>query len=159
MHSFHLELYPELKEYNFPYIVGVGEYLPLKSNTFDISITTASVDHYYNPVDVFHEIFRCLRPESRLYIMISKDADSIKSNLPTRICEYYRRNGPWALGKEMASRMCRMLCLKGGPKVNTHVHHFRSIEEVLRLLYMFNIVRSKEAKEHNQFYIECVKES
>lgn len=151
LHPFHLDLYPKMKESDFPYIIGIGENLPLKSNTFDICITTAAVDHWNSPVDVFHEIFRCLKPNKNLYIMVSKHIDLTKTkSVIACICEYYRRYGIFALGKEISQRMFR--------RRDAHVHHFRSIEELTELLHMFKITRTKEAKEGNQLYVECLKE-
>lgn len=151
LHPFHLDLYPKMREIDFPYIIGVGEYLPLKSNTFDIGITTASVDHWNSPVDVFHEIFRCLKPKTNLYIMVSKHIDLTKpKSVIACISEYYHRHGIFALSKEISERMLR--------RRDTHVHHFRSVEELTELLYMFKIVRTKEAIEGNQLYVECLKE-
>lgn len=151
LHPFHLDLYPRMKGIDFPYIVGVGEKLPLESNTFDICITTAAVDHCHSPVDVFHEILRCLKPKKNLYIMISRHINLTepKSSIAC-ISEYYRRYGISALSKEISARMLR--------GKDTHMHHFRSIEELTQLLYMFQIIRTREAKKGNQLYVECRKE-
>ena len=151
LHPFHLDLYPRMKEIGFPYIVGVGENLPLKSNTFDIGITTAAVDHWHSPVDVFQEILRCLKPKGSLYIMVSRHIDLTDTrSVIAGIGEYYRRYGIAALGKEVSARMLRR-------KKDTHMHHFRSVEELTRLLYMFQVIRTREAEEGNQLYVECRK--
>jgi len=158
LHPFYSNLYPKIKKIDFPYIIGVGEYLPLKSNKFDISITTASLDHYCNPGQVFREIFRCLKPKGKLFIMISKHRDLTKNNLGARIFEYYQINGFFDLTKETIKRIFGLFFLKRGLDSNDHIHYFRSLEELIELLYMFKIIRIKEAKEGNQFYIECLKE-
>jgi len=158
LHPFCLDLYPKIKEIDYSYIVGVGEYLPFKSGKFDISISTASIDHYYNPGQVFQEIFRCLKPQGKLFIMISEHRDLTKRNLVARIYEYYLRNGFFNLTKRMIKRIFLFLFLKGDLSSNGHLHHFRSPEELLGLLHMFKIIRIKEAKEGNQFYVECLKE-
>ena len=158
LHAFHLDMYPEMKEYDFPYLVGVGEYLPLKSNIFDLSITTAAIDHYYNPSDVFHEIFRCLKAGARLYIMISKHKDNTVVGMASRVSEYYRKSGFLSLSKQVAKRLFCSLRLNGSVDVNTHMHHFRTLEELLVLLYMFNVVRADESKQGDQLYVECLKD-
>lgn len=159
LHPFHLDLYSRMKEIDFPYILGVGECLPLKSNTFDICITTAAVDHWNNPIDVFHEIYRCLKPQKKLYIMISKHISPTETQSMVKlIYEHYRTDGFFALSKKLAKRIPQSLPLKRKGAANTHMHHFRSLEQLTRLLYMFKIIRAKEAKEGNQFYIECLRE-
>lgn len=155
---FYSELYPKIKEIDFPYIVGVGEYLPLKSNKFDVAITTASLDHCCNPNQVFKEIFRCLKPKGRLFIMISKHKNLTKKNLGARIFEYYQINGFFALIKEAIKRILSLFFLKKRLSSDSHIHHFRSLQDLTKLLYMFKIIRIKEAKEGNQFYLECLKE-
>ena len=87
----------------------------------------------------------------KVTIVFCKHIDFTKpKSLVACICEYYRRYGIFTLGKEISRRMFR--------RKDTHMRHFRSIEELTELLYMFKITRTKEAREGNQLYVECLKE-
>jgi SAM-dependent methyltransferase len=164
LHPYHLELYPKDRELDFPYIVGLGEHLPFKPNTFDICVTTAAIDHCSDPVSVFHEIYRCLKPNKSLYVMVRKHGAPLRAGptkkLPRRISDYYRGHGLLGTAKKMAARTLVLPRLIGQRTKDTHVHHFQSLKELTDLLYMFNVVKTKEAHPAGRtlFFVECRKE-
>ena len=163
LHPYHVELYPREKEIDFPYVLGVGEYLPFRSNVFDVCVSTAAVDHFMSPADVFHEIFRCLKVGGKLFLMATKEGASPatkrqKSLLP-RIADFCRGHGFAATVKNLSRRMPLLPSLVKPRKSDPHAHHFRSIGELTDLLSMFNVTRSTGAEvgQHSRFYIECEK--
>ena len=56
-------------QYRFPFLVGMAEYLPFKSNSFDSAICIATLDHVGDPSTTIAESFRVLRPGGVLGIM------------------------------------------------------------------------------------------
>jgi len=164
LHPYHMELYPSERELSFPYIVGVGEWLPFKPNTFDVCVTTAAVDHFSNPIDVFHEIFRCLKPGKSLYIMAMKlgalpNAETTKG-LMVRMSDYYHEHGFLATAKKLGGRMGLVPRLIKPRIRDAHTQHFSSPKELTDLLYMFKVTRTKEVSEVGRtlFFVECRKE-
>ncbi len=164
LHPYHVELYPREREVDFAYIVGVGEHLPFKPNTFDICVTTAAIDHCNSPVAVFHEVLRCLKPDKSLYIMVRKYGTLPKAErtggLLPRVATYHREHGLLGTAKKMAARIVSPSRWIRRRRKDTHIHHFSSLEEVTDLLYMFEVVRAKEAHEAGRtlFFVECRKE-
>lgn len=51
-------------------IAGVGEYLPLKDDTFDVAFNINSLDHSYSPERIIKEIYRVLKEQGYLILMV-----------------------------------------------------------------------------------------
>ena len=69
-HSFAQDIFPCLKE-PFPYIQGVGEYLPFKDESFDNVIIAATLDHVNSPLQVFVESYRVLKDKGQMLLSVS----------------------------------------------------------------------------------------
>lgn len=69
LHSFAQDIFPCLKE-PFPYIQGVGEYLPFKDESFDNVIITATLDHVNSPLQVFEESYRVLKDKGQMLLAV-----------------------------------------------------------------------------------------
>ena len=57
-----------VKERNFNFIIGLGEYLPFKSDFFDRVIYGTSLDHLFNPVQSLKEAYRILKKDGAVAI-------------------------------------------------------------------------------------------
>jgi SAM-dependent methyltransferase len=69
-HPFAKDIFPCLKE-PFPFIQGVGEYLPFKDESFDNVIITATLDHVNSPSQVFEESYRILKDKGQMLLSVS----------------------------------------------------------------------------------------
>jgi uncharacterized protein YbaR (Trm112 family)/ubiquinone/menaquinone biosynthesis C-methylase UbiE len=69
LHSFAQDIFPCLKE-PFPYIQGVGEYLPFKDESFDNVIIAATLDHVNSPLQVFVESYRVLKDKGQMLLSV-----------------------------------------------------------------------------------------
>jgi len=69
LHSFMEDTFPCLKE-SFPFIQGVGEYLPFKDESFDNVIITATLDHVNSPPQVFEESYRVLKGKGQMLLSV-----------------------------------------------------------------------------------------
>jgi len=67
--SFKGNIFPCLKE-PFPFIQGVGEYLPFKDESFDSVIITATLDHVNSPSKVFNESHRVLKGKGQMLLSV-----------------------------------------------------------------------------------------
>ncbi len=164
LHPYHWELYPKNRQLDFPYVVGVGEYLPFKAKTFDICVTTAAIDHCNNPVGVFQEVHRCLKPDRSLYVMVRKhgapSGTEFTGWLIPRISQYYREHGLVATGEKMARQVSVLPRLFEHRKKDRHIHHFTCLRELTELLFMFRVARTKKITVAGRtlFFVECRKE-
>jgi hypothetical protein len=62
------ELYPFYGT-PFPFIKGVGEYLPVQNNAVDLVVIQDALDHFLAPKTVVHEAYRILYDHGVLAIM------------------------------------------------------------------------------------------
>ncbi len=69
LHSFARDIFPCLNE-PFPFIQGVGEYLPFKDESFDNVIIIATLDHVNSPSQVFDESFRVLKDKGQMLLTV-----------------------------------------------------------------------------------------
>ena len=56
--------------------------LPFDSNTFDVVINTASIEYLIDPLAVFKEIYRILRPEGCFIVTFSNQGDKNLAGTP-----------------------------------------------------------------------------
>jgi uncharacterized protein YbaR (Trm112 family) len=70
LNSFARDIFPCLKE-PFPFVQGVGEYLPFKDESFDNVIITATLDHVNSPSKVFEESFRVLKDKGQMLLTVA----------------------------------------------------------------------------------------
>lgn len=68
-HSFMEDIFPCLKE-PFPFIQGVGEYLPFRDKSFDNVIMIATLDHVNSPSQVFEESYRVLKDKGQMLLSV-----------------------------------------------------------------------------------------
>ena len=69
LHSFMEDIFPCLKE-PFPFIKGVGEYLPFRDESFDNVINIATLDHVNSPSQVFEESYRVLKDKGQMLLLV-----------------------------------------------------------------------------------------
>jgi SAM-dependent methyltransferase len=63
----------------FPFVLGLGEYLPFKDKLFDRVIYATSLDHFINPVETLFEAKRVLKDDGIICIWIGeKDVNTPK---------------------------------------------------------------------------------
>lgn len=60
----------EIVDYDTTDVLGAGERLPFKDNTFDAVISIAVLEHVRNPFQCAHEISRVLKPGGELYCCV-----------------------------------------------------------------------------------------
>jgi len=60
----------EVVNYPTTDILGIGEKLPFKSNTFDAVFSLAVLEHVKNPFECAQEIIRVLKPGGKLYAVV-----------------------------------------------------------------------------------------
>jgi len=72
LYSYTRDIFPCLNE-PFPFIQGVGEYLPFKDESFDNVIITATLDHVNSPSQVFEESYRVLKDEGQMLLTVGID--------------------------------------------------------------------------------------
>jgi ubiquinone/menaquinone biosynthesis C-methylase UbiE len=64
-----------LKNFDMPkdvmWIKGVGEFLPFKNNSFDLIITTNTLDHMHDPGKALTEINRVLKSRCILFLTVT----------------------------------------------------------------------------------------
>jgi hypothetical protein len=60
----------EIVDYDTTDVLGVGEQLPFKTNTFDAVISVAVLEHVRNPFECAREISRVLKPGGQLYCCV-----------------------------------------------------------------------------------------
>lgn len=71
----------------FPFVQGLGEYLPFKNELFDQVIYATSLDHFISPVETLLEAKRVLKPDGMICIWIGeKDPNTPK---PSESPEWY----------------------------------------------------------------------
>lgn|SRR3989338_357448 len=56
---------------NFPFVVGFGETLPFKDESFDHILILATLDHVFDPAKVINESFKVLKKGGGIYILNS----------------------------------------------------------------------------------------
>jgi len=54
----------------FPFINGIGEYLPFANNQFDCISFMSSLDHQIEPLISLREAWRVMKPNGRLYLWL-----------------------------------------------------------------------------------------
>jgi uncharacterized protein YbaR (Trm112 family) len=69
LYSYTRDIFPCLNE-PFPFIQGVGEYLPFKDESFDNVIITATLDHVNSPSQVFEESYRVLKDKGKMLLTV-----------------------------------------------------------------------------------------
>lgn len=73
----------------FPFVLGLGEYLPFGDELFDRVLYVTSLDHFIDPVETLLEAKRVLKPDGIICIWIGeKDANTPK---PTESPEWYKK--------------------------------------------------------------------
>lgn len=60
----------EIADYPSTDVLGIGEKLPFKSNTFDAVFSFAVLEHVQNPFECAQEIIRVLKPGGKLYVVV-----------------------------------------------------------------------------------------
>jgi SAM-dependent methyltransferase len=60
----------EIVDYPTTDVLGIGEKLPFKSNTFDAVFSLNVLEHVKNPFECANEIIRVLKPEGILYVVV-----------------------------------------------------------------------------------------
>jgi uncharacterized protein YbaR (Trm112 family) len=69
LYSYSQDIFPCLKE-PFPFIQGVGEYLPFKDESFDNVIIAATLDHVNSPSQIFEESYRVLKDKGQMLLTV-----------------------------------------------------------------------------------------
>lgn len=60
-----------IKQKNKHYILGIGEYLPFRSESFDLIICVNVLDHMFSPSKALEEMYRCLKNQGILLISVN----------------------------------------------------------------------------------------
>lgn len=60
----------EIADYPSTDVLGIGEKLPFKSNTFDAVFSFAVLEHVQNPFECAQEIIRVLKPGGKIYAVV-----------------------------------------------------------------------------------------
>jgi SAM-dependent methyltransferase len=60
----------EIADYPTTDVLGIGEKLPFKSNSFDAVFSLAVLEHVKNPFECAREIVRVLKPSGKLYCVV-----------------------------------------------------------------------------------------
>lgn len=73
----------------FPFVLGLGEYLPFKDGLFDRVLYATSLDHFINPVETLLEAKRVLKNDGIICIWIGeKDANTPR---PKESPDWYKK--------------------------------------------------------------------
>ncbi len=114
-------------------VLGVGEHLPYKNNSFDTVLIAAALDHCINPLKVLKEAHRVLKPSGT--ILIIQSCHSAKSKVTVL------KSNPIRLLKAIYSR------LRHG---DHHLHHFTENGVIQLLVDSGFAVGSKEVIPNRQ---------
>jgi SAM-dependent methyltransferase len=60
----------EIAPYDTTDVLGVGEHLPFKDNSFDFVISVAVLEHVRNPAKCASELYRVLRPGGEMFVAV-----------------------------------------------------------------------------------------
>jgi SAM-dependent methyltransferase len=125
----------------FPFIKGVGEYLPVRSNSVDLIIIQDALDHFLFPQSVIHECYRVLGEDGRLVIMADVMDVSARRNLGQNIVFVLKKKGLMGLARGVYWKCMEMM----NPSVNRHGHiNEFSSEDIKKLLSIFRCTRVEQ---------------
>jgi SAM-dependent methyltransferase len=128
------ELYPFYGS-RFPFIKGIGEYLPVSSNSVDLVIIQDAFDHFLFPQSVIHECYRVLVKGGRLAIMSDVADGGSQRNLREDIVFVLKRKGVLGLARGAYWKLRERF----NPSLNRH-GHIREFhrEDIKQLLSIFS---------------------
>jgi ubiquinone/menaquinone biosynthesis C-methylase UbiE len=109
------------KQYNFPFLLGMAEYLPFRDNSFDSAVCIATLDHVGDPGMVVSESLRILRPGGVLGIM---NKGEIEGGRFARYAVYLRLGLRKLRYGNIAGLKRGLLEVITGAEDDFHMHHF-----------------------------------
>ncbi len=65
----------------FPFVQGIGEFLPFKDGSFDCTVVKATLDHCWSPERVMFECDRVLKRNGRVFVWLKVTRTSIRYKL------------------------------------------------------------------------------
>ncbi len=124
--SLYRELYGEALKLPMTFVVGFGEELPYKDESFKEFICAAALDHTMQPERVLAEGYRCLKPGGRVLIILHLEGvagteQTLKRSFGRRLLRALRH--PFKTIRRIFQ----------GPPQDHHMHHF-TVDGVLNLL-------------------------
>jgi len=141
---------------SFPFMKGVGEYLPVKSNSVDLIIIQDALDHFLFPQSVMHECYRVLRVDGRLVIMADVMDAGAQRKLAQDVAFVLKKKGLTGLGRGVYWKCKEMM----NPSVNRHGHiNEFSSADIKRLLSIFRYtkVEQPDVEDFPHMYFESQK--
>jgi len=143
-HSFTEDIFPCLKE-PFPFIQGVGEYLPFKDNSFDNIIITATLDHVNSPSQVFEESYRILKDGGQILLSVGAGKHQV---IKEPASSYLKKGVSRLLRGELAGltkSIFRRLFMPVGPDLSF------SMDEIIHLFHQFSDLEIESYRDLNFF--------
>lgn len=72
---------------NMLFVLGDGNYLPFKENSFDVIYCTEVIEHFYNPDKLINQIYHCLKERGMCFMTtpVRKRVDQLIRKIPFRI--------------------------------------------------------------------------
>ncbi|MCK4804740.1 MAG: methyltransferase domain-containing protein [Spirochaetes bacterium] len=145
LHSFMEDIFPCLKE-PFPFIKGVGEYLPFRDESFDNVINIATLDHVNSPSQVFEESYRVLKDKGQMLLLVCVGTGDVAKE---KIFSYLGRRFDMLLKGELIS------LTKGAfRKLFVHVEPdlSLSLDEIIHLFRRFSGLQIKDYDNRIKFF-------
>ena len=145
LHSFMEDIFPCLKE-PFPFIKGVGEYLPFRDESFDNVINIATLDHVNSPSQVFEESYRVLKDKGQMLLLVCVRTGDVAKE---KIFSYLGRRFDRLLKGELIS------LTKGAfRKLFVHVEPdlSLSLDEIIHLFRRFSGLQIKDYDNRIKFF-------
>ena len=145
LHSFMEDIFPCLKE-PFPFIKGVGEYLPFRDESFDNVINIATLDHVNSPSQVFEESYRVLKDKGQMLLLVCVGTGDVAKE---KIFSYLGRRFDRLLKGELIS------LTKGAfRKLFVHVEPdlSLSLDEIIHLFRRFSGLQIKDYDNRIKFF-------
>lgn len=157
LHLFAENIFPCLKE-DFPFIQGVGEYLPFKDESFDNVIIIAVLDHTNSPFQVFEESFRVLKDKGQILLLVCVGQHQMtKGQIPSSLRKGINRLLKGEL-TGLAKSIFRRLFIRVEPDFSfsnddiIHFFHRFSDLEIMPYDKTLKFFKAKKKMKHSSLY-------
>lgn len=146
LHDQFYRIYPKLSFLKMGHVLAKAENLPFVSETFDLTLSLASIDHMEDYKEFISEAKRITKPDGLIFISSHLDippSSEVKAKMSSKFFNF-----------SFFERLIRYVYFKKyGVKADDHTYHFETIDPILDELKKNGLKIEKQNVFKRHFYI------